>query len=195
METNEFESARTVLEARALADQRLREEWLTKCDWDMPDDVLAYRAGLRHAARRLRLDRSVKDRRCPNCGLLKPLSSQWVVSSNGLATCRSCYQRVTGTVVTVKLGGQMFMGKMVRVRVAPSVLRDTRNVTCLSRREFARRCGWSAQYQLKLEKGEMKSISLEKAQLILRVLGECGVFFTDKCVGYNSSVTAGEAGG
>lgn len=80
---------------KALEDIRKEEKRLEKVDWSDPADRAAY---LRLRRRKQRLLALPKDRKCPNCGQLKPGSRQWVVFNrervtmpfSGSAVCRGC---------------------------------------------------------------------------------------------------------
>jgi DNA-binding transcriptional regulator YiaG len=166
-------------EVKLKADSRPRKR---KIEWDDPAEVMFHMKEMRSGERRRILDQLVPKRYCPECGRLKINSASWVISKDHTkAICRSCFQRIVPDKEleqSSKLEMRVFTSETVRYIVSAQTITRAREKISISRREFARQCGWSASYQQKLEEGRVLTVSAESAQTILEVIRRFG-FYTD----------------
>lgn len=169
--TNEFAKAADILAGVKAFEERLRKYVERKCDWEIPEDVANYKRSKRFAKRATLLP---VNRLCPCCGECRPNPRQWIVVAGETAVCRSCWQRVGGVAGEVQFELQIVGEPVVRYPVVGLALRTVREGLCLSKREFARRMGWSAAYQLKLESEQVTVVREEVARKLLEVVKTAG---------------------
>ena len=166
------------LRAIEIAEAEYLAECNRKCDWSDPNDIAEYRREERMKERNEVLDRIVKTRKCPVCQQLKLDPSSWVISANcRKAICRSCYFR-KWPVRTVNSPERIFVEER-RFAVDGKVIRRLREGIGCSNREFSRRAGWGRTYQTSIEKGEVRTVSNETAEVILKVFEELGITTRD----------------
>lgn len=164
---NEFKAARDIL---ADVERHSRE---AKCDWDDPTDVAEYRREARSVAREEVLDLIVPKRICPECGIVRPLSRSWVLNKRkNAALCRSCYQR--RFCPEEKYFDRRIFEPITRQRIDGQVLAEVRESLGMTKTEFARRAGWTRQYQTRLEDGDTSSVTSETALVCITVIQEAG---------------------
>lgn len=68
----------------------------------------------------------------------------------------------------------------IRLRVRAGLLRGARRAVNVTSRDFARRAGWSRQYQDRIERGE--TFGVETARSLFQVLLDAGVATADAAV-------------
>jgi DNA-binding transcriptional regulator YiaG len=164
---NEFSKAKEILRD---VERHSRQ---TKCDWDDPLDVAEYRRAERTEDRTALLDLLAPRRVCPECGTTRPLSRSWVLNKRKTAAmCRSCYQR-RFEPNQVYVDTSIFESE-TRYRVDGAALEEMRTSLGMTISEFARRAGWSRQYQSQLESGSVTSVTHETASVVLTVIREAG---------------------
>ena len=179
----DFEKARLVLEGLEKAKAHLERELGRKCDWDDPDDRNLYLRDERFKSRAATLDALVPTRTCPHCRVLKLASKSWVIDkARKRAVCRSCFWIAFGklpneTVQDVNVC--IFSNEETRYDISGIALKTARTIADVSMAEFARRAGWSRPYQMRLERGEVKSVNQDVAKTILQVLREAGLVTID----------------
>jgi len=175
-------------EAKILADVERQEakigKW-RKCDWEDVDDVKEYHRYERQKKREAVLNRLVKNRVCPCCKSVRLSPRSWVVSKDEKkAVCRSCFH---SGVADKKDGGgagvkrNLFGDTTVRYAFDGFELSCVREAIGVSAAVFARRAGWKAVYQWKLESGKVKSVTLETAEVLLETIESFG-FRTLDCL-------------
>ena len=181
MTPNPFHEVRSVLAGEAAATQRHIRDIYRKADWDIPEEVNAYRAAKRIATRNHLLDTLVPDRVCPDCDTLKPNRRAWVVNrTRSAATCRSCFLRHTPDLTVTEVNDlttTLFHDPVLRYPVDGEALIEIRESLGLSRRAAARQMNVSATYLLKLESGDVKSISPEAGRHLEQTFINLGAKF------------------
>lgn len=126
----------------------------------------------RKEKRMLRRERALpKDRRCPNCKLVKLNRTQWIVVKGRSPLCRSCY-RMAGKKKNLNLD---FTEEEATYIVSPQALENARIEKGLSAQTVARVCGWSPSKQSKLEAGTIATISLQEYTKLSKLTN---VYFT-----------------
>lgn len=169
---NEFAAAKAVLTAHDKAMETLRRELAEKCDWDDPEDVAVYRSSVRSKDRAKILDLLVPSRACPYCFKVHTSSKAWVINKkHTVACCRSCYSGNLPDKQDIIL---LFTLPVIRLEFDYNLFFEMRARSGLSQSRFAELAGWSQQYQNKLENGYVKTIDIEKAEMILQVFKEAG---------------------
>ena len=184
------------IERAEAADEKDSESGVTWNDFE--DRALAIKEE-RVRGKNAVLDEVVPDRKCEGCGVIVLKIRSWVLrrrvgsglSSSGsaqrsvdsevgwewYARCRKCWERSKIKARVQGLVNQKIFKKIVEVKwfMEPMALYRCRIELGISQREFARRVGWSAVYQGKLESGEIKWIRGEARDVILAVFSEFGV--------------------
>lgn len=180
---NRFKNAKMVLEDAKKQEQVADRASTIKCDWDDPHDVQVIRA-TKNLQKRLRtLNRLVPKRICPVCQRVVMSHRRWVILRGGSkAVCLSCYKKPRRSKVeksrTIQIS--VFGTEQVRYEFNSDRLTEARESAGLNYREFAQLAGWSRPYQVKLESGQVDSVTLATAETIVRVLREAGLETLDR---------------
>lgn len=171
-----FEEASEILAGLKKAEEDFEKLISTKCSWDDPEDVAAYRNEAYHESRMARIKMLHPSLRCPLCRKFIQFSRGWVLMKNRTAArCRRCHceaearekmqWRRFGTPVN-----PIFTDYEVRAKINGKAMTEVREKLGITATRFAERCGWSRGFQWKLEQGEMLTVSLETMDTIYQVI-------------------------
>ena len=180
---SEFRKAKQTLIGHDKAQKAKEKEVAAEYTWNDAEDAALNRKLNRKANRIDELNRLVPKRICRVCDSVK---IHWVINRrHTMAICKSCWtklridKRMEEDVKHQQDAGIMFVSKEMRYRIDGAAIFASRTMVNLRRSEFAKRAGWSAAWQQKIETGNVITVSKETAEVILQVLSEEG-FISDE---------------
>lgn len=178
-----YRMAQLEMEDVSIANARYDKERKELASWADPEDKRLLANQQNAKKRDDLLNRVVPSKECPGCGKIILSRRSWVVK-DGQCVCRSCWS--SGNVGE-GAGGKMTMPIVkgeptttVTYPISGLAIEKARRLARLSINRFADLCEWRAAYQLRLERGDIRSISLEKLRMILKILNKFGVETIDK---------------
>lgn len=163
---------RDTLDAVEKANAALLKAIESKCSWEIPEDVAAYKRDGRLKSRALLLDKIVPTRICPTCRNMKINPRQWVVC-HAIAVCRSCYHTMGGKMMDVDVTLNI-MECEVRYKIVCSEITRIRELLGLSKNYLGKQMGWSGGYQSQLEKKQVIWWRASDVKNFLRIVTESG---------------------
>ena len=183
----EYQDEKDILDGVEMAEGVVAREEKKKVDWHSPEEVALMRSEERMVERTKMLNKIVgQGRICPCCRKRVWSDTSWVIDKDKMhAVCRSCHHTQDrkwkelhggdGGVVT----GSFVRDVVVRFEFDGWILFTLREKVGVGQEAFAVRCGWSKSYQDQIEHGIMKTLPLEKIEMIISVLIDIGVVVTD----------------
>lgn len=172
---NEFKLAREILSQEDRIQLQIAKQAAIKCSWEDPLDVAEYMKDYNMKERMEIISRIHPTLECPTCKTKIEESYKWIVSKDKKkALCKSCHQYLTYNKIESpddqKSADDLFQEAPKRFVFDSHLFVKVRCHLGISAGKFAELCGWSRQYQSKLEDGEFFTISEEKRDVIQKVL-------------------------
>lgn len=170
---NEFKKEKDII----IGLEKAEKVKLRKCDWKDGREVSIMKAEEYRVSRKLILDKIVPTRVCPSCRRRIYLESSWVVKDD-LAICRSCFHS-RGVRDKDKISGGFLKNPIIRFEYDGWKIRSLRERAGVGINSFADRMGWSKKYQYEIERGDVRSLSLEIVERLIEVFESFGIIITD----------------
>ncbi len=167
-----FSTDRDTLDAVEKANATLLKAIESKCSWEIPEDVAAYKRDGRIKQRAELLDKLVPNRICPTCRKMKINPRQWVLCTL-VAVCRSCYHSMGGEMLEVDFSLAV-MEREVRYKIECYEISRIRQLVGLSKNKLGKQMGWSGGYQSQLEKKTIVWWRASDVKTFLRIIRENG---------------------
>ena len=122
---------------------------------------------------------------CPECCTKQTSESNFVITRDRDVKCRMCFHARKGkTMPLVETKDGVIQGSVFkrseRMELDWEMLVEVRELVGITKPLFARRAGWSRSYQQKLETGQVKTVSRDQAELIMRIIRAAGAQTLDE---------------
>ena len=170
---DEFKKEKDILDGQKKIDKVLPR----KCDWRDAREVSLMKAAEYKRERKVLLDKIVPTRVCPSCRKRVYLESSWVVKGS-IAVCRSCFHSRSKDDVDEMYGG--FLGNpIIRFEFSGWKICCLREKAGIGIQSFADKMGWSRKYQYEIERGDVRSLSLETVEKLIKTFESFGVIVID----------------
>lgn len=170
----EFQKEKDILDGLEQA-----EKVGNKCDWKNEQDISIMRSEKYKTSRKVLLDKIVPTRVCPSCRRRIYLESSWVVTKDSLVICRSCFHSRKGVSDKQEVSGGFLKEPIIRFSYDGWKIKSLRERGGVGVNSFADKMGWSKKYQYEIESGDVRSLSLEVVERLIKVFESFGVNITD----------------